>query len=172
MAIIDRQLPFEYTIASRSTDVIVEGKPVGPYVIKMKNYVAQLERLGYVLPQDLSVGLIMNGLTSNFVGFVRNYNKHNMGKMIGELQTFHAYKQEEGKLVDPYVIKMKNYMAQLERLVMCFYEILVDSKNLLDRERLKADNTLSTSLNHIEILQVTYQELVRWLLKQDFPSSL
>ncbi|GKA68340.1 zinc finger, CCHC-type containing protein [Tanacetum coccineum] len=79
--IIDRQLPFEYTIASRSTDVMVElksmfekqagvewfdmiqtfhackqeeGKPVGPYVIKMKNYEEQLERLGYVLPQDLS----------------------------------------------------------------------------------------------------------------------
>ncbi|GKF01196.1 retrotransposon protein, putative, ty1-copia subclass [Tanacetum coccineum] len=39
-----------------------EGKPVGPYVIKMKNYVAQLECLGYVLPQDLSVGLIMASL--------------------------------------------------------------------------------------------------------------
>nr|GEU63080.1 retrotransposon protein, putative, Ty1-copia subclass [Tanacetum cinerariifolium] len=39
-----------------------EGKPVSPYVIKMKNYVAQLERLGYVLPQDLSVGLIMASL--------------------------------------------------------------------------------------------------------------
>ncbi|GJW25636.1 retrotransposon protein, putative, ty1-copia subclass [Tanacetum coccineum] len=46
-----------------------EGKPVGPYVIKIKNYVAQLERLGYVLPQDLSVGLILNGLTSDFAGF-------------------------------------------------------------------------------------------------------
>ncbi|GJR19428.1 retrotransposon protein, putative, ty1-copia subclass [Tanacetum coccineum] len=43
-----------------------EGKLVGPYVIKMKNYVEQLERLGYVLPQDLSVGLIMNGLISDF----------------------------------------------------------------------------------------------------------
>ncbi|GJU01000.1 hypothetical protein Tco_1111338 [Tanacetum coccineum] len=134
--IIDRQLPFEYTIASRSTDVMVirspkmvlrvekklfvieqpifpappadskyllsemrymmlimrllvlcleDGRPVGPYVIKMKNYVAQLERLGYVLPQDLSIGLILNGLTSNFAGFVRNYNMHNMGKTIGEL---------------------------------------------------------------------------------------
>ncbi|GJV30338.1 hypothetical protein Tco_1386786 [Tanacetum coccineum] len=62
-----------------------EGKPIGPYVIKMKNYVAQLERLGYVLPRDLSVGLIMNGLASDFVGFVRNYNKHNMGNTIGEL---------------------------------------------------------------------------------------
>ncbi|GJY55762.1 hypothetical protein Tco_0454877 [Tanacetum coccineum] len=45
-----------------------EGKPVGPYVIKMKNYVEQLERIGYVLPQDLSVGLILNGLTIDFTG--------------------------------------------------------------------------------------------------------
>ncbi|GKC49951.1 hypothetical protein Tco_1072696 [Tanacetum coccineum] len=57
-----------------------EGTPVGPYVIKMKTYVAQLERLGYVLSQDLSVGLILNGPTNDFVGFVRNYNMHNMGK--------------------------------------------------------------------------------------------
>ncbi|GJV62491.1 retrotransposon protein, putative, ty1-copia subclass [Tanacetum coccineum] len=138
VAIIDRQLPFEYTIASRSTDVMVmvlrvekklfvieqpippapaadsaanlhrqfenytpyempqelksmfekqagverfdliqtfhackqeEGKPIGQYVLKMKGYVEQLERLGYVLPQDLNVGLILNGLTSDFAGF-------------------------------------------------------------------------------------------------------
>ncbi|GJR70407.1 putative reverse transcriptase domain-containing protein [Tanacetum coccineum] len=62
-----------------------EGKPVCPYVIKMKNYVAQLERLGYVLPQDLSVGLILNGLTSDFAGFIKNHNKHNMGKPIDKL---------------------------------------------------------------------------------------
>ncbi|GJV56649.1 hypothetical protein Tco_1457654 [Tanacetum coccineum] len=62
-----------------------EGKPVGPYIIKINNYVAQLEGLGYVLPQDLSVGLILNGLTNDFADFVRNYNKHNMRKTIGEL---------------------------------------------------------------------------------------
>ncbi|GJU23129.1 retrotransposon protein, putative, ty1-copia subclass [Tanacetum coccineum] len=62
-----------------------EGKPVAAYVLKIKGYVEQLERLGYVLPQDLSVGLILNGLTSDFAGFVRNYNMHNMGKTIGEL---------------------------------------------------------------------------------------
>ncbi|GKA00926.1 retrotransposon protein, putative, ty1-copia subclass, partial [Tanacetum coccineum] len=62
-----------------------EGKPVAAYVLKMKGYVEQLERLGYVVPQDLSVGLILNGLTSDFAGFVRNYNMHNMGKTIGEL---------------------------------------------------------------------------------------
>nr|GEU35783.1 retrotransposon protein, putative, Ty1-copia subclass [Tanacetum cinerariifolium] len=62
-----------------------DGKPVGQYVLKMKGYVDQLERFGYVLLQDLSVGLILNGLTSDFASFVRNYNMHNMGKTIGEL---------------------------------------------------------------------------------------
>nr|GEV65016.1 putative retrotransposon Ty1-copia subclass protein [Tanacetum cinerariifolium] len=38
----------------------------------MKGYVEQLERLGYVLPQDLSVGLILNSLTSDFDGFKAN----------------------------------------------------------------------------------------------------
>ncbi|GKA38209.1 retrotransposon protein, putative, ty1-copia subclass [Tanacetum coccineum] len=62
-----------------------EGKPLGPYVLKMKGYVEQLERLGYALLQDISVGLILNGLTSDFAGFVKNYNMHNMGKTVGEL---------------------------------------------------------------------------------------
>ncbi|GJV61710.1 hypothetical protein Tco_1467810 [Tanacetum coccineum] len=62
-----------------------EGKLVVAYVLKMKGYVEQLERLGYVLPQDISVGLILNELTSDFARFVRNYNMHNMGKTIGEL---------------------------------------------------------------------------------------
>ncbi|GKC80131.1 retrotransposon protein, putative, ty1-copia subclass, partial [Tanacetum coccineum] len=62
-----------------------KGKPVVEYVLKMKGYMDQLERLGYVLTQDLSVGLILNGLTRDFVGFVRNYNMHNMGKTIDEL---------------------------------------------------------------------------------------
>nr|GEW69886.1 retrovirus-related Pol polyprotein from transposon TNT 1-94 [Tanacetum cinerariifolium] len=62
-----------------------EGKPVAAYVLQMKRYVDQLERLGYVLPQDLTVGLILNGHTKDFLGFVRNYNMHNMGKTIGEL---------------------------------------------------------------------------------------
>ncbi|GKG35967.1 hypothetical protein Tco_0443645, partial [Tanacetum coccineum] len=51
----------------------------------MKSYPKQLESLGYVLPQDISVGLILNGLTNDFARFVRNYNMHNMGKTIGEL---------------------------------------------------------------------------------------
>ncbi|GJY76645.1 retrotransposon protein, putative, ty1-copia subclass [Tanacetum coccineum] len=62
-----------------------EGKPVAEYVLKMKGYVEQLERLGYVLPEDIIVGLILNGLTKDFVEFVRNYNIHNIGMTIGEI---------------------------------------------------------------------------------------
>ncbi|GJU88819.1 hypothetical protein Tco_1301242 [Tanacetum coccineum] len=46
-----------------------EGKSVANYVLKMKGYVEQLERLGYMLPQYISVGLILNGITKDFVGF-------------------------------------------------------------------------------------------------------
>ncbi|GJR10153.1 hypothetical protein Tco_0792805 [Tanacetum coccineum] len=62
-----------------------EGKPVAAYVLKMKGYVGYLECLGYVLPQDLTVGLILNGLIKDFARFMRNYNMHNMRKTIGEI---------------------------------------------------------------------------------------
>ncbi|GJX29892.1 retrotransposon protein, putative, ty1-copia subclass [Tanacetum coccineum] len=44
------------------------GKPVADYVLKMKGYVEKLERLGYVLPQDISVGLIPEWPTKRFCG--------------------------------------------------------------------------------------------------------
>ncbi|GJW70544.1 retrotransposon protein, putative, ty1-copia subclass [Tanacetum coccineum] len=91
-----------------------EGKPVGAYVLKMKGYVEQLERLGYVLPQDLSVGLILNGLTSDFTGFVRNYNMHNMGKTIGELHAI-LIEYENGlpkKAETPQVVMIKGGKIQ------------------------------------------------------------
>ncbi|GJR14429.1 retrotransposon protein, putative, ty1-copia subclass [Tanacetum coccineum] len=91
-----------------------EGKPVGAYVLKMKDYVEQLERLGYVLPQDLSVGLILNGLTSDFTGFVRNYNMHNMEKKIGELHAM-LIEYEQGlpkKAETPQVIMIKGGKIQ------------------------------------------------------------
>nr|GEX96644.1 hypothetical protein [Tanacetum cinerariifolium] len=72
-----------------------EGKSVAAYVLQMKGYVDELERLGYVLPQDLTVSLILNGHTKDFAGFVRNYNMHNMEKTIGELHAM-LIKYEKG----------------------------------------------------------------------------
>nr|GEX37713.1 hypothetical protein [Tanacetum cinerariifolium] len=62
-----------------------EDKSVASYVLQMKGYIDQLKHLGYVLPQDLTVGLILNGLTKDFARFVRNYNMHNIGRTTGEL---------------------------------------------------------------------------------------
>ncbi|GJV80847.1 retrotransposon protein, putative, ty1-copia subclass, partial [Tanacetum coccineum] len=149
VVIIDIQLPFEYTIASRSTNVMVIAlqaqninhltftslfereklsgtnfndwfrslklvlrvekklfvikQPIPPAppadsTAQMNGYVEQLKRLGYVLPQDLSVGLIMNDLTSDVAIFVRNYNMHNMGKTISELHALLIeYEKSKGK---------------------------------------------------------------------------
>ncbi|GKD70887.1 retrotransposon protein, putative, ty1-copia subclass, partial [Tanacetum coccineum] len=87
---------------------------IADYVLKIKGYVEQLERLGYVLPHDISVGLILNGLTKNFVGFVRNYNMHNMGKTNSKLHAMHI-EYEKGllkKAQTPQVMMIKNGKIQ------------------------------------------------------------
>nr|GEU97303.1 hypothetical protein [Tanacetum cinerariifolium] len=95
-----------------------EGKSVAAYVLQMKGYVDQLERLGYVLPQDLTVGLILNGLTKEFAGFVRNYNMHNMGKTIGELHAI-LIEYEKGlhkKAETPQVMMIKGQKSNKKSL--------------------------------------------------------
>nr|GEV70389.1 zinc finger, CCHC-type [Tanacetum cinerariifolium] len=76
----------------------------------MKGYVDQPKRLDYVLPQDLTVGLILNVLTKDFAEFVRNYNMHNMGKTIGELHAM-LFEYENGlpkKAETPQVMMIKS----------------------------------------------------------------
>nr|GFD24461.1 zinc finger, CCHC-type [Tanacetum cinerariifolium] len=50
----------------------------------MKSYLDILERLGYVMPNELGVSLILNSLNEDYDQFVQNYNMH-MGKTIDEL---------------------------------------------------------------------------------------
>ncbi|GKA59576.1 hypothetical protein Tco_0758889 [Tanacetum coccineum] len=47
-----------------------EGQSVSSYVLKMKSYIDNLERLGHAMSQNLSV---------------QNYNMHSMGKTVNEL---------------------------------------------------------------------------------------
>ncbi|GJW96600.1 retrotransposon protein, putative, ty1-copia subclass [Tanacetum coccineum] len=95
-------------------EVDYDGISVAAYVLQMKGYVDQLERLGYVLPQDLTVGLILNGLTKDFARFVRNYNMHNMGKTIGELSAMliEYEKSLSKKAETPQVIMIKGGKIQ------------------------------------------------------------
>ncbi|PWA69096.1 zinc finger, CCHC-type [Artemisia annua] len=62
-----------------------EGQSVSSYVMKMKGYLDQMDRLGYPMPQILGVSLILTSLSKDYDQFVQNYNMHSMGKTIVEL---------------------------------------------------------------------------------------
>nr|GEW46083.1 retrotransposon protein, putative, Ty1-copia subclass [Tanacetum cinerariifolium] len=62
-----------------------EGQSVSSYVLRMKGYIDNLERLGYTVTLSLGVSLILIGLRKEFDGFVQNYNMHSLGKTINEL---------------------------------------------------------------------------------------
>nr|GEZ85271.1 hypothetical protein [Tanacetum cinerariifolium] len=62
-----------------------EGQSVSSYVLKMKGYIDNLERLGHPITLGLGVSLILIGLRKEYDGFVQNYNMHSMGKIVNEL---------------------------------------------------------------------------------------
>ncbi|GJS08146.1 zinc finger, CCHC-type containing protein [Tanacetum coccineum] len=62
-----------------------EGQSVSSYVLKMKGYIDNLERLGHPVTLGLAVSLILIGLCKEFDGFVQNYNMHSLGKTVNEL---------------------------------------------------------------------------------------
>ncbi|GKF68115.1 hypothetical protein Tco_0197794, partial [Tanacetum coccineum] len=62
-----------------------EGQSVSSYVLKMKRFIDNLERLGYPVTLGLVVSLILIGLRKEFDGFVQNYNMHSLGKTVNEL---------------------------------------------------------------------------------------
>nr|GEU72216.1 hypothetical protein [Tanacetum cinerariifolium] len=107
-----------------------EDKLVAAYVLQMKKYVDQLERLGYVLPQDLIVGLILNGLTKDFARFVRNYNLHNMGKTIGELHAMFIEYEKEHPTKDDTCHRYKEVGHWKRKCLVYLVELLKKKKQV------------------------------------------
>ncbi|GJZ76088.1 zinc finger, CCHC-type containing protein [Tanacetum coccineum] len=62
-----------------------EGQSVSSYLLKMKSYLDTLEHLGYAMPKELGVSLILNSLNKDYDQFAQNYNMHSMGKKLAEL---------------------------------------------------------------------------------------
>ncbi|GKE11016.1 hypothetical protein Tco_1414567 [Tanacetum coccineum] len=62
-----------------------DGQSVSSYLLKMKSYLDNLECLGYEMPNELRVSLILNSLNKNYDQFVQNYNMHSMGKTLAKL---------------------------------------------------------------------------------------
>ena len=64
---------------------MVEGNPVESHVLKMIGYVENLERLGFLLSQELAIDLVLQLLPQNFSQIVMNYNMKEIDKPLSEL---------------------------------------------------------------------------------------
>ncbi|GJX87871.1 retrotransposon protein, putative, ty1-copia subclass [Tanacetum coccineum] len=84
-----------------------EGQLVSSILLKMKSYLDTLERLGYVMPNELGVSLILNSLNKDYDQFVQYYNMHNIRKTIAELYTMLKFHEKGAKGKD----KGKNKLA-------------------------------------------------------------
>ncbi|GKA75584.1 hypothetical protein Tco_0781962 [Tanacetum coccineum] len=81
------------------------GWSVGEYLsLKDDGYVDTLECLGYPMPQEPSVSLILNSLSKDYEQFVQIYNMHSMMKTIVKLH-FMLKLTEEGILIKADTIK-------------------------------------------------------------------
>ncbi|GKA34955.1 hypothetical protein Tco_0721384 [Tanacetum coccineum] len=63
----------------------VEGQSVSSYVLKMKSYIDNLERLGHSKSLNLAVSRILVSLSKEYDSFVQNYNMCGMRKTVNEL---------------------------------------------------------------------------------------
>ncbi|GJS25566.1 hypothetical protein Tco_0454198 [Tanacetum coccineum] len=63
----------------------IEGQSVSSYVLKMKSYMDNLERLGHPMSLNLTVSLILVSLSREYDSFMQNYNMHDMRKTVNEM---------------------------------------------------------------------------------------
>ncbi|KAJ9561171.1 hypothetical protein OSB04_006331 [Centaurea solstitialis] len=66
---------------------MVRGTSVSDHVMKMKQHLDHLERLGHPVPLQLATDTILNSLSEDYRPFVVNYNMNNMEKTIAELHS-------------------------------------------------------------------------------------
>ncbi|GJT56591.1 retrotransposon protein, putative, ty1-copia subclass [Tanacetum coccineum] len=86
-----------------------EGQFVSSYVLKMKGYIDNLERLGQPVSLGLAVSLILISLHKEFDGFVLNYNMHSLGKIVNELHAMlnlHEQTLPKNNAPTPHVIQV------------------------------------------------------------------
>nr|GEV14190.1 zinc finger, CCHC-type [Tanacetum cinerariifolium] len=94
-----------------------DGQSVSPYLLKMKGYLDKLERLGYLMPNELGVSLILNSLNKDYEQFIQNYNMHSMEKTIVELHAMYKL-HEKGipkKAETPDVLTIRECRIQKDK---------------------------------------------------------
>jgi hypothetical protein len=63
---------------------LAEGAAVGPHVIKMVGYSQRLEKLGYLVSQELATDFILASLLPTYGNFILNYHMHGAEKGLNE----------------------------------------------------------------------------------------
>ncbi|GJZ85682.1 hypothetical protein Tco_0651021 [Tanacetum coccineum] len=89
-----------------------EGQFVSTYVLKMKAYLDQMERLGYPMPLVLRVNLILTSLLKDYDQFVQNYNMHGMGKTIPELHAMLKLAEKSTPKKAPAILAIRQGQIQ------------------------------------------------------------
>ncbi|GJV73276.1 zinc finger, CCHC-type containing protein [Tanacetum coccineum] len=91
-----------------------EGQYVSSYVLKMKSYIDNLERLGHPVSLNLGMSIILVGLSKEYDSFVQNYNMHSMGKTVNELHAMIKLHEETlpKKVVAPTLHAIRARKAQ------------------------------------------------------------
>ncbi|GJX59860.1 putative RNA-directed DNA polymerase, partial [Tanacetum coccineum] len=89
-----------------------EGQSISTYVLKMKAYLDQMERLGYPMPLVLGVNLILTSLSKDYDQFMQNYNMHGMGKTIVELHAMLKLAEKSIPKKAPIVLAIRQGQIQ------------------------------------------------------------
>nr|GEZ49207.1 hypothetical protein [Tanacetum cinerariifolium] len=73
-------------VAIRGDEMVEEeGQFVSSYILKMKSYIDNLERLGHPVLLNVVVRLILVSLRKEYDSFVQNYNMYGIGNTVNEL---------------------------------------------------------------------------------------
>ncbi|GJR61584.1 retrotransposon protein, putative, ty1-copia subclass [Tanacetum coccineum] len=97
-----------------------EGQSVSTYVLKIKAYLDQMERLGYPMPLVLGVNMILTSLSKDYDQFVQNYNMHDMGKTIPELHAMLKLAEKGIPKKTPVVLAIRQDWTLEEELSFIF----------------------------------------------------
>nr|GFA92059.1 hypothetical protein [Tanacetum cinerariifolium] len=62
-----------------------DGASTSDHFLLMKSYLDQLASLNYTFDDKIAIGFILESLTSDFHGYVQNYNMQSMGKTLFEV---------------------------------------------------------------------------------------
>ncbi|GJY63306.1 hypothetical protein Tco_0464766 [Tanacetum coccineum] len=89
-----------------------EGESFSTYVLKMKAYLDQMDRLGYPMPLVLRANLILTSLSKDYDQFVQNYNMHDMGKTIPELHAMLKIAEKSIPKKTPAVLAIRQGQIQ------------------------------------------------------------